>query len=134
MTKKMFLFLALTAVFTLSSCQKDNNTPEKIAEDFVVAVYSGDFEAAKLLVTEDSKKAIDFVAAFTTEKVEMMKSTDVGFESTEVTIAEDGLSATVIGNVLNSLDLETDQIVESKVEKINLVKVDEKWLVEYQIK
>lgn len=134
MTKKMYLFLALTVVFTLSSCQKDTNTPEKIAGDFIVAIYSGDFEAAKLLVTEDSKKAIDFVAAFTTEKVDMMKSTDVGFESTEVTIAEDGLSATVIGNVLNSLDLETDQVIESKVEKINLVKVDEKWLVEYQIK
>lgn len=134
MIKKMYLLLALTAIFTLSSCQEDSNTPEKTAGDFIVAIYSGDFEGAKVMVTEDSKKAIDFVAAFTTEKVEMMKSTNVKFESTEVTVAEDGLSATVIGNVLNSLDLETDQIVESKVEKINLVKVGEKWLVEYQIK
>lgn len=134
MTKKMFLFLALTAVLTLGSCQKDTNTPEKTAGDFIVAIYSGDFEGAKEMAMEDSKKAIDFVAAFTTEKVDMMKSTKVKFETTEVTIAEDGLSATVIGNVLNSLDLETDQIVESKVEKINLVKVGEKWLVDYQIK
>ncbi len=130
---KLKLLTAFFVLLALASCS-DENLPEKVAEKFIVAIYTADFEKAKVLCTEDSKQTIDFIAAFTSQKADLMKKSNVKFEMTSVKIAEDGNSAEVIGVIKGSLDLEKGELIESKEEKVQLKKVDEKWLVENKLK
>ena len=113
-----FLFLP---VLVLASCSGGNN-PEKIAEKFNKAIYTADFESAKELCTDQSKQAVDFVAAFASQKVDEMKKANIQFEVTNVTLAEDGNSAVVDAVVLGSIDLEKGGVKDSVDTKTNLVK------------
>lgn len=110
------------------------NSPEGVAEKFNKSLYTADFEGAKALCTEDSKQAVDFIAAFASQNVEQMKKADIGYEVKNVIISEDGSSADVEGVVLGSIDLQKNEVKDSVDSKIHLVKVDDKWLVEYKLK
>ena len=125
-----FLFLP---VLVLASCSGGNN-PEKIAEKFNKAIYTADFESAKALCTDQSKQAVDFVAAFASQKVDEMKKANIQFEVTNVTLAEDGNSAVVEAVVLGSIDLEKGGVKDSVDTETNLVKIQDKWLVEFKLK
>jgi len=126
----MFLFVPVLIMVACSG----GNTPEDVAEKFNKAVYSANFEGAKALCTEDSKQAVDFVAALVSENVEQMKKSDVKYEIQQVKISEDGKSADVEGIVLGSLDFETNQVKDSVGSKLHLIKVNDKWLVDYKLK
>ncbi|MDO9153957.1 MAG: DUF4878 domain-containing protein [Paludibacter sp.] len=131
--KKLKLFFLLLAFVLLASCS-DGNSPEQVAEEFVEAIYTADFEEAKSLCTEDSKQTVDFIAAFASQKVDQMKKSEVEFVVTNVTISDDGNSAEVKGIIKGSLDLEKGTVIESKDEKVQLKKVGDKWLVENKLK
>ncbi|MDD3077804.1 MAG: DUF4878 domain-containing protein [Paludibacter sp.] len=131
MKKIKFLFLFFP-VLILAACS--GNNPEAVAEKFNEALYMGDFETAKSFCTDDSKQAVDFVAAFASKSVEQMKKCDVQYEVKNVTMAEDGNSAVVEGVVNGSLDLQKNEVQDSVVSKLNLVKNGNKWLVEYKLK
>lgn len=128
-------WILLLSVVLVSACSNNSNKgPEVVAKKFIEAIYTADFDKAKNLCTEDSKEVVNLLATLVSEKISVMKGSKVSYEITELNIAEDGLSATVKGNVLGSFDFNKDEIVESKEEKIKLVKVDEKWLVDYKLK
>lgn len=127
--KALFFLLPLLALVSCGSAG-----PDLVAEKFIKALYTADFEGAKKLCTEDSKQAVDFVAAFAAEKLDDLKETKVSVEHESVEIAEDGNSAVVHLIVHGSLDLLDNEVVDSKEEKINLVKVEDKWLVSYKLK
>lgn len=131
--KKIKLFSMMLLSILLASCSGGND-PGKVAEKFIVAIYTADFDGAKTLCTEDSKQTIDFIAAFASQKADEMKKSDVKFEVANVKIAEDGNSAEVTGVIKGSLDLESGSAIESKEEKVQLKKVDDKWLVENKLK
>jgi ketosteroid isomerase-like protein len=63
-----------------------------------------------------------------------MKKANVKFEVTNVTLAEDGNSAVVEAVVLGSIDLEKGGVKDSVDTKTNLVKIQDKWLVEFKLK
>lgn len=128
---EMFMMLAMIAGFTACT---NLNTPEAIAEKFNKALYKADFEGAKALCTTESRQAVDFVAAFASEKVDAMKKADIKYETTEVKVSEDGNSAVVKGKVMGALDLKSGEISDSTSTKIHLVKQQEKWLVEFKLK
>lgn len=128
--QKVFMLLP---VILMAACSGGNN-PENVAEKFNKALYTADFDGAKALCTEDSKQAVDFIAAFASQNVEQMKKADIGYEVKNVIISEDGGSADVEGVVLGSIDLQKNEVKDSVDSKIHLVKVDDKWLVEYKLK
>lgn len=131
--RKLKAFFMLMPVLVLASCSGGGG-PEAVAEKFLKAVYTADFLTAKEYCTEDTKQTIDFIAAFAAEKKEEMQKADIKIELKTITIAEDGNSADVELTVHGSLDLQKGEVVEAKEEKIHLVKVDDKWLVEYKLK
>lgn len=131
--KKIVYMAVAIIVMALMGCTKQN-TPELVAEEFLKAVYTADFTKAKKLCTEESQQVIDFVAAFASESTERMKKSDVTCEIVSSNIAEDGNSAKVVVKVKGTYDLQKKEIVEQRDEKLNLVKVDKKWLVDYKLK
>ena len=128
--QKVFMLLP---VIMMAACS-GGNSPEGVAEKFNKSLYTADFEGAKALCTEDSKQAVDFIAAFASQNVEQMKKADIGYEVKNVIISEDGSSADVESVVLGSIDLQKNEVKDSVDSKIHLVKVDDKWLVEYKLK
>lgn len=126
----LFLFLPLMVFAACSG----GNEPEMVAEKFNKALYTADFDGAKALCTDQSKQAVDFVAAFASQKVDEMKKADVKYEVTNVKLAEDGNSATVEAVVLGSIDLEKGGVKDSVDSKTQLVKIQDKWLVEFKLK
>lgn len=129
-SKKLFMLLPF---LVLAACS-GGNSPEGVAEKFNKALYTADFDGAKALCTNDSKQAVDFVAAFASQNVDQMKKADIKYEVTNVIIAEDENSADVEGVVLGSIDLQKNEVKDSVDSKMHLVKVDGKWLVEYRLK
>ncbi len=132
--KKITAILSLFVIVVMMACTPKSNAPEKVAEDFIKAVYTADFVKAKSLCTEESKQVIDLIATLTSEMTSEMKKAKVAYEVAEVIIADDGNSATVYGFVKNSLDMEKGTPIDSKEEKIKLIKVDDQWLVDYKLK
>ena len=63
-----------------------------------------------------------------------MKKADVTIEQKSVVVAEDENSAEVTLIVHGSLDLNKGEVVDAKEEKLQVVKVDDKWLVDYKLK
>ncbi len=131
--RKLKLVIIALPFLILSACSGGNN-PEDVAEKFIKAIYTADFDGAKELCTNDTKQTIDFIAAFASEKKEEMQKADISIDQIKVTIAEDGNSADVEMVVHGSIDLQKGEVEEAKNEKVHLVKVDDKWLVEYKLK
>ncbi len=131
MRKIQLLFLL--PLFLLAGCSGGNG-PEGVAEDFTKALYTADFEGAKSMCTEDTKQAVDFVAAFVSNSVDKMKDTNIKFSVANVDMAEDGNSAVVEGYVNGAYDLNEDAVKDSVKTKVHLIKSGDKWLVEYKVK
>jgi hypothetical protein len=133
MKKTKILFMLLPCL-VIACSGGGSSEPGKVAEKFNKAIYTGDFEEAKTLCTEDSKQAIDFVAAFASQSIDKMKKADVSYEVTKAIVAEDGNSADVDGFVLGSINLQTNEVADSVESKTHLVKVNEQWLVDFKLK
>lgn len=132
MKKLKFLF-ALLPLLVFGACSGSGG-PEVVAEKFLKALYTADFEKAKSYCTDETKQTIDFIAAFASEKKEEMQKADIKVEQKSVTVAEDGNSAEVELNIHGSLDFQNGEVLELKEEKIHVVKLNNKWLVEYKLK
>ena len=131
--RKIKSFMVLAFVLVLASCST-NNKPEMVAGEFTKLLYTANFEDAKALCTEESKQAVDFVAAFATQKVAEMKKADIKFETTEVKVADDGKSADIKGIVKGAIDLKNGEVKDSTDTKLHMVKQNEKWLVDFKLK
>ena len=130
---KLRIIFALLPLLAFAACSGGGG-PEVVAEKFIKAVYTADFEGAKQYCTDETKQTIDFIAAFAAEKKDEMKKADVTIEQKSVVVAEDENSAEVTLIVHGSLDLDKGEVVDAKEEKLQVVKVDGKWLVDYKLK
>ena len=130
--RKFKVFLALLPLLVFVGCSAPS--PEVVAEEFVKALYTADFEKAKTYCTEDSKQAVDFAAAFAAEIKEEMQKSIITIEQESLEIAEDGNSAVVKLIIHGAVDLDKTESADSKSEKINLIKSNDKWLVSYKLK
>ena len=131
--RKLRIIFALLPLLAFAACSGGGG-PEVVAEKFIKAVYTADFEGAKQYCTDETKQTIDFIAAFAAEKKDEMKNADVTIEQKSVVVAEDENSAEVTLIVHGSLDLDKGEVVDAKEEKLQVVKVDGKWLVDYKLK
>lgn len=131
MRKFEFLFLFILFLI-LTACS--GNNPESVAKKFNKAIYTADFQTAKSMCTDNTKQAVDFVAAFASQKTDEMKKADIRYKITETKIADDKKSADIKAIITGSVDLSTGDIRDTVISKTHLVKVDDKWLVEYKLK
>lgn len=131
--RKLRIIFALLPLLAFAACSGGGG-PEVVAEKFIKAVYTADFEGAKQYCTDETKQTIDFIAAFAAQKKDEMKKADVTIEQKSVVVAEDKNSAEVTLIVHGSLDLDKGEVVDAKEEKLQVVKVDGKWLVDYKLK
>ncbi len=131
--RKSKAFLLFAVAMFIAACSS-NNTPESVAEDFTKALYTANFDGAKLLCTDESKQAVDFIAAFSTEKVEEMKKANIKFITKEVKLSEDGNSATIKAVITGAIDLKDGEVRDSTDTKLYMVKQGEKWLVDFKLK
>lgn len=105
-----------------SFVQKDKNTPEDVAKSYLTHIRKMEFDKAKELVTEESKGTIDFLAAMAKmvgEEAE--KTAKQKFEIVNVKCEVQNNKAVCGCIVLSEGKTESDTL--------NLVKVNEKWLV-----
>ena len=120
MKKALFsLTLALFAVIGLVGC--DSNSPEAAADKFMTGLLHYDYEAAKSVSTEETKKMVDLMAQFSAMMPDSMKKEAKKIKVNIKDSKEEGETAVV-----------TYTTSEDPAEKkMNLVKQDGKWLVQY---
>ena len=113
--KKLLLVFGM-AVLVLTACNKQN-TPKAVADNFLKAWTSSDFEEAKKYGTEDSKKLLDMMNSFksmvTDSSFNKEKEYKITKEKTE------GDNATVYYKVAGN----------NVEEHLQLVKVNGEWKV-----
>jgi len=130
--RKIKWAMALIPIFFFTACS--SHQPSSVAKKFVNALYTADFKGAKALCTENSKQAVDFVAAFASQSIAKMKKANVDYEVQNVKLSEDGNSADIEGLVKGSIDLQNNAVKDPVDLKLHLIKSDDRWLVDYKLK
>lgn len=95
--------------------KKGGSSPKDVAITFAKAMSRGDYDAAKAVSTEETKKAIDQVKSMAATNQDTKKEGDYEVKSENI----DGNNATV--KLLNKLD--------NKESDVYLKKVNDKWMV-----
>ena len=116
-------------------CQRFWDLKTRMKSKIVLARYKCDLsEKEKILIdayrTANDMGQLNIIYVCMDE----MKKANIQFEVTNVTLAEDGNSAVVEAVVLGSVDLEKGGVKDSVDTKTNLVKIQDKWLVEFKLK
>lgn len=119
MKKVLYSILFLLATLTLASCKE--RTPEQVAEAFANAFHNMDYKTARSLATENSAKQLDVLAQMASSLPESEK------ENAKKVIITMG-TGTINGDKASYFYTPSDDPVPQKV---NLVKVKGKWLVEW---
>lgn len=119
--KKLLLSLAATFVFALVLTSCNTNSPKAAADKFLTNLYHMDYEAAKEVATEDTKKMLDMMSQFSSMMPDSTKQNAKKIKVDIKDVKEEGDKATVIYTTSESAG---DQ-------KIDLVKQNGKWLVQY---
>jgi len=120
MKKYIFSFTAIIALaFTLVSC--NTNSPKSVATQFLTDFYHMDFDAAKKVSTDDTKKMLDMFQQLETM---MADSTKQQLKKIKVDVKDvkiDGDKATA--NYVTSDN--------AKAQTLHLVKQNGKWLAQW---
>jgi Domain of unknown function (DUF4878) len=120
--KKIFLSIAVIASITLFSCGGGNSSkPSDVAMAFLTAMNKADYETAKKLGTDDTKKLLEMTATFTAMMPDSVKK----------------LSASKKVEIVGEPTMDGDKAVVNYKESdspeqksLNLVKKEGKWLVQ----
>ena len=111
----MFVLMGLG----FSSCKQ--TSPEASAEQFLNGLYHYDYEAAKAVSTEETKRMIDLMAQFSAMMPDSVREEAQNIKVDVKDVKVDGERATATYST-------SDEPAEKK---LNLVKVEDQWLVEY---
>jgi multidrug efflux pump subunit AcrB len=118
--KKYLLFIAqVVFVLVLSSC--NSNTPKAAAEKFLNGIYQLDYNAAKQVSTEDTKKMLDMYEQFTQN---LPDSNKMQFRKIKIdikSVKEEKESATITYITSDNPHEQT----------LHLIKQNEKWLAHW---
>lgn len=119
MKKIWSLLMAVVVSFSLIGCSKES--PKEIAEKFTNAIYQRDYAAAMSVATDESKKQLDMLAQLSREFPQTEDAKNIKIKMGREEISKDGNRATVFYTTSES----------SIEQRVNLVKVNDKWLVEW---
>ncbi len=114
---KSFMAAALSLLVLVSGCSMFNDSPSKVAENFLNAIDQQRFDDAQKFATPETVKMLDVLAGFAKMTKKKEKSEMHRFEILNEEIVED--TATVIYKVKD----------EDGEQSLKLVKVEGKWLV-----
>jgi len=119
--KKMLLSLTLLLglTLTLNSCK--TNTPKAVADKFLSSLYHYDYESAKEVSTEETKKMLDMIAQFSDAMPDSMRKEAQKIKIKIKDVKEENDKATVLYEI-------SDEPTEKT---IHLVKQEGKWLVQW---
>lgn len=129
--KKFFnLSLILLIVIALGAC-KGGDKPEKVAKEFLTALNKLDYEKAKTLGTEETGKMIDMIKMFSgnsdeaklAENKKKAENVKIEILNTEM----QGDTAAVCQYKVSGIEGQ-----EPKEEKIDLIKKEGKWLINWK--
>ena len=108
----------------------DNNTPSTVAKDYLTSIQKGDYEKAVDLIhfnKEMTNKDKEEVVKLMKEKMEASYGEQGNIQDIEITgeeIKEDGEHAKVAYKYMDS------KKGKEKKDKLNLVKIDGKWMID----
>lgn len=123
--KRLYLFLALVAMITITACGGPK-TPSEVAVKSLKLVVDGDFDDfLKLtnLTDEEKKEFLEDYSSDAKENIEMMKSETGGVDSIvalEENIDDEGTSCSVEIKITLKNGTEFTN-------KVKLIKVDDRW-------
>jgi hypothetical protein len=119
--KKVLLSLAVVTLFAVSLISCNTNSPKSSADKFLTGLYHMDYEAAKSVSTEETKKMLDMMAQFSSMVPDSAKETAKKIKVDIKDVKEEGDKAVV-----------TYTTTEDPAEKkLNMVKQSGKWLVQW---
>lgn len=119
---KRILFYSLSVFVMLAALSSCNRNPEKAtAEKFLNGLYHYNYEDAKSVSTEETKRMVDLMAQFSAMMPDSVKQAakKVKIDVKDVKVDGDKAVATYT----------TSDDAQEK--KLNMIKKDDKWLVEY---
>lgn len=120
MKKLILSFVALLAVaVSFTAC--NSNSPKATADKFLTSLSHMDYEAAKSVSTEETKKMIELISSFSSMMPDSVKAEA---KKIKITIKDEKIEGD------NATVTYTSSEDENKTEKkLNLTKKDGKWLV-----
>jgi hypothetical protein len=130
------LFLLLFILFFVACSQTPQRQAEKAAVSFSKAMYSLNLDEAKKYCTPDASKILSFIASNVKEEdLNILKDAkDLEVSVIESTMDPGDSTATVNLKISNYIQLNMmsgkSSIEKEKEEKVDLVKVNNKWLVD----
>jgi len=119
--KKLLLSLTAVLVFALGMTSCNSNSPKASADKFLTGLLHYDYEAAKSVSTEETKKMIDLMAQFSAMMPDSIKQAAKKVKVNIKDAKEEGDKATVTYTTSD----------DPQEKKLNLVKQSDKWLVQY---
>lgn len=124
------LGLVLLAIVALGAC-KSGDKPENVAKEFLTALNKLDYEKAKTFGNEETGKMVDMIKMFSgnTDEAKLVeakkKAENVKIEVTNTEMVSD--SAAVCQYKVSGIEGQ-----DPKEDKIDLIKRDGKWLVNWK--
>ena len=112
--------ILIAGALTIMSC--NNNSPKAVADKFLTSLYHYDYEAAKEVSTEETRRMLDMIAQFSNAMPDCMKQQAKKVTVDIKDIQEEGDKATV--RYTTSDD-------EKSEKTIHLVKQEGQWLVQW---
>lgn len=126
-------FSVILLAFFVTACSSDNNSPEGVAEKFLVSFYKGDTNAMlDLLYIPEQDKKDDFKEIFNSKFAEMAK------EAVKFAEKHNGLDKVECSEPNYQNEDKTSASVKTKiifkdghssVENIKVIKVNNKWFI-----
>ncbi len=119
--KKLLLSLTAFLAFTIGMSSCNSDSPKGAADKFLTGLMHYDYEAAKSVSTEETKKMVDLMAQFSAMMPDSVKEEAKKVKVNIKDAQEEGDKATVTYATSD----------DPQEKKLNLVKQDGKWLVEW---
>ncbi|WP_321517227.1 DUF4878 domain-containing protein [uncultured Bacteroides sp.] len=136
MKKTHRFFLLLLIPLFVACSHTPQKEAEKVAVNFSKAMYNLNFDDAKKYCTPDASKILSFIASnIKEEDLKLLKkSGDVDVSVVESTLNSGDSTATVNLKISNYIQINImsgkSTIEKEKEERVDLVKVKDKWLVD----
>jgi len=119
--KKLLLSLAAVMLFAIGMTSCNSDSPKGSADKFLTGLLHYDYEAAKSVSTEETKKMVDLMAQFSAMMPDSIKQAAKKVKVNIKDAKEEGDKATVTYTTSD----------DPQEKKLNLVKQGGKWLVQY---
>lgn len=138
MKKVNQLILLFIIFFTAACSETPQDQAEEVALNFSKAMYTLNFDEAKSFCTPDAENILIFIASNVNDEdlntVKKAGDVDVSVSVIESTVYPGDTTATVNLKISNYVQLNMmggkSSIEKEKEEKVDLVKVGDKWLVD----